>query len=161
MIYCFFFSQERLCHWQRPIRSCCALMLRVASQPEAFTFTTKVMSSFFCISSSLRKPHVRTLKARLTQALYLWILKVLLLSEYVWSCFCCSCASHQRQPVQLSSRASVWQADRFGVLRWLCGPVRMQPGLLAERIQRHSVPGRARRSCTVECNDADLYRYCD
>lgn len=40
-------------------------------------------------------------------------------------CHHCSCASHQWQSVQFSAGASVRQADRFRVLSWLCGPVRV------------------------------------
>ncbi len=70
----------------------------------------------------------------------------------------CSCASHQWQSVQLSAGASVRQTDRFRVLSWLCGPLRVQSRISAERIQCYPVPGCARCPCTVECISANLYR---
>lgn len=41
--------QEKRCHWQLPIRSCCGSMQRAASQLEVFTLSTKVTLSLFLL----------------------------------------------------------------------------------------------------------------
>lgn len=51
MCFVLFFSQERRCHWQLPIRSCSGSMLKVANQLEAFTLSTKVILSVFDMCS--------------------------------------------------------------------------------------------------------------
>lgn len=50
--------------------------------------------------------------------------------------------TYQRYPVQLHSRAQIWQADRLGVLRWLHRSFRVQPGVPSPGIQSHQVPCR-------------------
>lgn len=68
VIFLFYFSQERLCPWQLPIRSCCALMLRAANQPEASTLSTKVTLGFFFLHLFFSQKTTRNiLKSRLTR----------------------------------------------------------------------------------------------
>lgn len=153
--------QERHCHWQLPIRSCCGSMLRVVCQLEAFTLSTKVtlpLFVFFCFllffftHNLLHSEQVSTCRP-----LHILISVIFLL--ILWNCrHHSSCASNQWQSVQFGARASLWQADRFRVLGRLCGPLWVQSRLSSERIQCYSVSGHARCPRSVECNNTNLYR---
>lgn len=69
-----------------------------------------------------------------------------------------SCASHQRQPVQLGAGASLRKADRFRVFGRLRGSIRVQPWLSAQRLECYPLPSCARCLSTVECNHTNLHR---
>lgn len=145
-----FLSQERRCLWQLPIRSCWSSTLRVASQLEAFTLSSKVTLTLFVFVCLRLIP--------MTISIQLQVFMTTYISRHLIVLIFSSGASYQRQPVQFCARASLRQTDRFRVLRWLSGPLRVQSRLSAERIQRHPLSGHARCPRTVECNRTNLYR---
>ena len=151
-------SQERHCHWQLPIRSCCGSMLRVASQLEAFTSSTKV--TWFVLLTHTYTHTKSYIEFKLDICVSLLTAARLFPSPHSSRCNCpyCSCASHQWQSVQLGAGASVWQADRFRVLRRLCGSLRVQSRVSAERVQCYPMPGHTRGPRTMEFNNSKLYR---
>lgn len=71
----------------------------------------------------------------------------------------CSCTEDQLHPVQLSPRASLWEAPRERLCGGLLGAVRVQPWLCPAWFHCHTVWERTRQPRTVEWHPANLYRW--